>query len=416
MSESRLKVLILAMKYLPASGGSTTYAYNLAKGLSESGIQVTLMAPHYGKRAVNAKKEPFTVRRMRGASVSLGGLRILVAAFHVWRIVLQHRPDVIWATSFAGGCVLALLKFLRIPLIGTIHGGAIHRRYPARSVGARFWDLLGMQFMHRADALVAVSAYSRKLMVQKIPDPSIDAKLQVIYNGISWKPETFVGRSEARRRLGIAETTRVILCVGRLIRAKGQDVLIRSIGLLQHAFNDVLVVIVGEGSQIHFLKQLAMECGVSPLVKIEGYVNDVALENWYGACDVLVHPGRHTPDFVEMFGLVLVEAGLRGKPVIASRLGGIPEAVVENKTGILVAPEDERQLANALVRLLENADQRACIAEAAKRHTESHFTSVAMAKNNLVLLQRLVTKKEGVHSRRSHFRQTGSVAKPDTFL
>jgi phosphatidylinositol alpha-1,6-mannosyltransferase len=253
-------------------------------------------------------------------------------------------------------------------------------------------------------------------MVQKIPDPSIDAKLQVIYNGISWKPETFVGRSEARRRLGIAETTRVILCVGRLIRAKGQDVLIRSIGLLQHAFNDVLVVIVGEGSQIHFLKQLAMECGVSPLVKIEGYVNDVALENWYGACDVLVHPGRHTPDFVEMFGLVLVEAGLRGKPVIASRLGGIPEAVVENKTGILVAPEDERQLANALVRLLENADQRACIAEAAKRHTESHFTSVAMAKNNLVLLQRLVTKKEGVHSRRSHFRQTGSVAKPDTFL
>jgi glycosyltransferase involved in cell wall biosynthesis len=108
---------------------------------------------------------------------------------------------------------------------------------------------------------------------------------------------------------------------------------------------------------MYTLKQLAMECGVSPLVKIEGYVNDVALENWYGACDVLVHPGRHTPDFVEMFGLVLIEAGLRSKPVIASRLGGIPEAVVENKTGILVAPEDERQLANALVRLLENADQ-----------------------------------------------------------
>ena len=97
ISESRLKLLIVAMKYLPASGGSATYAYNLAKGLSESGLQVTLMSPHYGKHAVDANTEPFTVRRMRGTSVTLGGLRILVAAFHVWRRVLQHRPDVIWA-------------------------------------------------------------------------------------------------------------------------------------------------------------------------------------------------------------------------------------------------------------------------------------------------------------------------------
>ena len=86
-------------------------------------------------------------------------------------------------------------------------------------------------------------------------------------------------------------------------------------------------------------------------------------------CDLIVSPSRR-----ESFGLVLLEAGALGKPVIATRVGGVPEVVMDNETGVLVRPEDPAALAAAIIKLLENRDLAHRMGMNARRRVEERFT------------------------------------------
>ncbi|NUM82345.1 glycosyltransferase family 4 protein, partial [bacterium] len=100
-------------------------------------------------------------------------------------------------------------------------------------------------------------------------------------------------------------------------------------------------------------------------------------------------PGRWTPTFVEGFGAVLIEAGIRGKPVIGARVGGIPEAVYENKTGFLFEPENVDDLTSACERLLADADLRKTFGNFARSYVKERFSNSVMAENNMHILRQL---------------------------
>ncbi len=392
MKNKKIKILIAALKYFPASGGSASYAYNMAMGLHGLDYDILLLAPKYRHRKMDDDKFPFKVKRLRFI-FSVDILRIPLAAVQILIHFVRFKPDVIWPTSFAGCRALGALTFLKTIFIGTIHGGGVHRRYPSRTITKKFADRLGLRFMNRADAIVTVSDNSKRIIANKIPYDNIIKKISIIYNSIDFDESRFHTKKQALNEFPEFKDKKIVLTVGRLVAAKGHDIVIKSIKLLKKKFPHILYIIVGEGVEKESLIKMIQDENLENNVFFAGYVSDQELEMYYAVCDIFVMAGRWTPEFVEGFGLVYIEAGLRGKAVIGTRVGGIPEAILEDKTGIIIEPENPAVLAEKIAYLFENKTNLEKMGKFASKYLKEHFSNDVMAKHNSDLIKGLLNKK-----------------------
>ncbi len=133
--------------------------------------------------------------------------------------------------------------------------------------------------------------------------------------------------------------------------------MLRALPKVVRAVPDVAYVIVGDGDDLDYLHRLASECGVEKNVTFAGRVSDAELPLLYNACDAFVMCSREDRSqrgiLAEGFGIALVEASACGKPVIAGRSGGVPDAVQDGITGLLVNPVDTDEVAAAIVKVLQ---------------------------------------------------------------
>ena len=165
-----------------------------------------------------------------------------------------------------------------------------------------------------------------------------------------------------------------ILFVGRLVQRKGVDDLLQAFKEIASSFPRTLLEIVGDGPELESLQALSRELGVSDRVRFYGRLSGNPLYERYLSCDVFVMTSRATKTDVEGFGTVFLEAGLFGKPSIGTNSGGIPEAVVDGETGLLVSEGDVPALSGALRKLLSDHDLALRLGEAARKRVLSSFT------------------------------------------
>src|SRR5262249_28770373 len=144
----------------------------------------------------------------------------------------------------------------------------------------------------------------------------------------------------------------LFLTVARLIPRKGIDTVLRALATVVLSVPRVAYCIVGEGPEEARLKTLVNDYGLTPHVIFAGALEFGALAAAYRAADVFVMTPRESGHSVEGFGIVYLEAGAFGLPVIGSRSGGVPDAIIDGETGLLVEPDDAEGLARILVRLL----------------------------------------------------------------
>jgi len=150
----------------------------------------------------------------------------------------------------------------------------------------------------------------------------------------------------------------MIVTVGNLVQRKGQDMVIRSLPLIRQSNPEITYLIVGDGPYRPELEKLAGAMGVKDRVIFAGRVAADDLPDIYALSDVFVMPSRERldSDDVEGFGLVFLEASACAKPVVGSWSGGVPDAVVDGVTGLLVNPQYPEEIAKALSRLLLERD------------------------------------------------------------
>ena len=207
------------------------------------------------------------------------------------------------------------------------------------------------------------------------------SKMQLIYPAVD--PERFKPLDAAMVRSG----RRVILSVSRLVERKGQDQVIRALPSVLVKVPQAEYWIVGEGPMRPSLERLAQELGLEEKVQFLGVLNSEQLVPMYNQCDVFAMPSKECQDsgHVEGFGIVFLEANACGKPVIGGRSGGMPEAIEEGKSGLLVDPENSRELADALTRLLTDSTLAAELGAYGRQRVLTqlnwHSTLSAMALN-----------------------------------
>jgi phosphatidylinositol alpha-1,6-mannosyltransferase len=159
---------------------------------------------------------------------------------------------------------------------------------------------------------------------------------------------------------GAAEGSRppTVLTVGRLSEPyKGHDVMLRALPLVIAAVPEARWVVVGEGPLRAELESRAVSYGVADRALFTGQVPDAERDAWFRRADVFAMPARTPADGAgEGFGIVFLEANLHGLPVVAGRVGGALDAVVDGVTGILVDPTDHVAVADAVIELLRDPD------------------------------------------------------------
>jgi glycosyltransferase involved in cell wall biosynthesis len=210
--------------------------------------------------------------------------------------------------------------------------------------------------------------------------------LLVVPNGID--PPPAVGRGEALERLG-RPAQPIIGCVGSLTPHKGQAVLLRAVQQLSHDRPLPTVVLVGDGPERASLESLATQGTGAVNVLFLGERRDA--RSLLPAFDILAVPsiGR------EGFGLSALEAMDAGVPVIASRLGGLPEVVDDGRTGVLVPPGEPAALAAALASLLEHPERQRTLGAEGKRRVSERFRAARQAEQIENLYE------EAIHARRA---------------
>src|SRR5207244_5859449 len=181
-------------------------------------------------------------------------------------------------------------------------------------------------------------------------------------------------RRRGRDRYGIAEDDVCLLVVGNVSRGRGQDVAIRALPLVRQSTPTARLLIAGsplrEEADEAFakeLRQLAAELRVADALSFVGEVE--AMADLYAASDVVVNPAR----FAEPFGRVGPEALIAGKPVVATKVGAIPEALRDGIDGLLVPPDDAFALATAAIRVLANDELSRTLASNGRERVQTKF-------------------------------------------
>jgi phosphatidylinositol alpha-1,6-mannosyltransferase len=166
---------------------------------------------------------------------------------------------------------------------------------------------------------------------------------------------------------------RVLLSVGRFVPRKGFDRLIRLLPELRKACGDVVLIIAGAGAEEGRLRSDAALSGVERHVRFVIAPDRETLASLYKAADVFALAVRAMKDDIEGFGLVFLEAALFGVPSVSSRIGGVPEAIEDGRTGLLADPESDGDLYEKLRRLLNDRDEASRLGQAARARVLSDF-------------------------------------------
>ena len=193
-------------------------------------------------------------------------------------------------------------------------------------------------------------------------------KATILYPGVdpaTLGAETMPEKDPAYRR---------VLFVGRLVRRKGLVELLEAFEIVSRTFPDARLILVGDGPFRPELEQLVSRSPVRHLVEMKGMLTGAPLFREYATCDVFVMPSKTTATDTEGFGMVFLEAAFFARPAVGTRSGGIPEAVVDGETGLLVDQDDVEDLGSKIVTLLSDRNLAERLGANARERVLSSFT------------------------------------------
>jgi glycogen(starch) synthase len=210
------------------------------------------------------------------------------------------------------------------------------------------------RLLTEVEAVAAVSASMKQQF-----SPLLAARtgpVRVIHNGLAFPAEP----PAPLRQPATA------LCLGRMVHEKGFDIALRALSQVPQ----LRLIVAGDGIALPALQQLAKELSIADRVEFRGWVHPQAVPDLLNEVSVVLMPSR----WEEPFGLVALQAAQMGRPIIASRIGGLPEIIRHGETGLLVPHEDPSALAKALQTLSDESSVAAAMGSAARLHAADSFS------------------------------------------
>ncbi len=395
-----MRVLMLSWEYPPyLVGGLGAHVGALAPALARLGVEVHVVTPCLSDSPLReeiggvevhrvlcpppeAPEGSFyeqTVRANQDVAAACLRLREEIGGFD-----LLHNHD--WLTSFAAR---EIKHTLHLPLVATIH--ATERGRGRGSLGspeAVAIDSAEWWLVYEAWRVICCAEY----MAQEVRDyfQAPADKLDIVPNGVN--PGHFaylegVDLSAFRARFALPQE-KIVLYVGRVVREKGAEVLVRAAPLVLAEAPDTRFLIAGRGPELEHLRRLVDAMSLQHRVSLLGFIDDETRDRLYVTADCAVFPSLYEP-----FGIVALEAMAARTPVVASEVGGLREVVRHAETGITIYPDDPSSCAWGILHTLQHPEWAAMRVENAYRSLLERFNWDTIAGQTIEVYDRVIAER-----------------------
>ena len=342
--------ILATVHFAPETGGISSYLRGLWENLPIDRSVLTS-----DKQAVPCSNQQHTkIRHVNlpcGTSALSHYLRLLLWIPVLLKTAITKNKPVlhcgqVFGTGFAGAVTNVLFK---TPFIVYVYGAEIKvcEKRPVRKKILKW-------IIARSALVVTISNYTKGLLLSfNCPEE----KIFLLPPGVTPKND-IRQETELKWTKRFNENKRIILSVSRLVKRKGIQTVLKALPNIINKYPDTLYLIAGSGQYKDNLKKLVRDKNISDHVVFLGRLPDEDLRVLYKLCEIFIlvpHEETETGD-IEGFGIVYLEANAFGKPVIASASGGIPDAVSDMKSGLMVPPENPAATANAIITLLSDKE------------------------------------------------------------
>jgi glycosyltransferase involved in cell wall biosynthesis len=345
-------------------GGARQVLY-LLEGLAAHGIENILACPEGSDIAREAK--PWA----RVVEMRMGGELDLMLMRRLRQLMIDTRPDLVHVHSRRGV---------------DIWGGIAARRAGIPAVLSRRVDNPEPRWLaHWKYGLyakvIAISEGIRQVLLQEGIPPE---HVVTVRSAVDAAPFLHACERDAfRESFGLPEHALALGVIAQLIPRKGHRHLLAILPEIVHRHPEVRVLFFGKGAHRPQLERQVEQLGLAGYVLFTGFRDDLA--RWLPCLDMIVHPAD-----MEGLGVSLLQGAAAGVPVVATRAGGIPEAVEDGRTGLVVEPGDTAGLSQAILSLLATPDRRRAMGAAGRRRVSEEFSTAGMVAGNLGLYRTLL--------------------------
>ncbi len=351
------------MKILHVEGGRNLYGgafqvLHLLRGLAARGHDNLLACP----RGCALGEAARPVAEVYG--MPMHGDADLLMAVRLRRLIRHTRPDLVHLHSRIGADVMGGLA-ARLAGVAVIHTRRVDNPEPR-------WQVALKYRLH--DRVIAISeGIGRVLLAEGLPP----AKLRVVRSAVDF--ERYAQDCDRRaicKRLEVPDGALLIGVIAQLIARKGHRLLIDAAPELIAAHPNLHIRLFGQGALDAALRRQIDEAGLNGHIRLAGFREDLA--EILPCLDLVVHPA-----LMEGLGVSLLQAASAGVPIVASRVGGIPEAVRDGENGLLVPPGDVAALREAIGALLADPERRRALGQGGQTLMAREFSINAMVEGNL---------------------------------
>ena len=359
-------------------GGLIHYCHNLSCALAGRGHDVTLVTT--AAYELDDRDLPPNVRLVKAiARVTHRRRRLLPAGVLAWarrveavadavavaRIARRLRPDVIHlhSTNPIALAYLVLLRRLGVPLVATAHVVTAHER-------SRVQDAVYRRIHRASPLIIAHSEFDRKRLLEEFAvEPERAIVIPHGEYGFFGRDSSLPDRETARRSLGLELQHQVVLFFGYIREYKGLDVLLSSWPAVAQARPQARLLVAGDPVRLPPDRRGELEAWATRLGAVHrfAYIPFSEVTRYFAAADVLAMPYRH----ISQSGVLYLALSL-GLPVVATRVGGLPEVLRDGESALMVPPESPAALAEALVRVLGDTALQARLAQGGRRVADLH--------------------------------------------
>ena len=337
----KMKITLLVALFPPKwLAGTEIATYNIAMHLAKRGHQVHVITTQDAGLPKKSLEEGFWIYRLGLSKIRFFG--VIVFWLKVIFAIKKTNSGIVHAQGIGMGIPAFLAKkLLRKPYVVWGQGSDVYLPW-------RFKNPISKLVLKNANAVIALTDDMKREM-QKICSRDVS----VIPNGIDLSSFGYLLRKEARSKLQIKEVEKVILFVGTLRPVKGIRYLIEAMMIIKDKNENTKLFLVGDGEERTYLENLVKELMLDEYVMFIGEVPNEKVPEYMVAADVFV-----LPSLSESFGIVNIEAMACGLPVIATKVGGLPEIIRDGENGVLVEPKNPEEIAENIILLLKDDELR----------------------------------------------------------
>lgn len=340
----------------------------LVEGLVSRGVENTLVVPRGSHVEEEALRKGIPTR-----ALPMAGEADVTFPFRFGRLLREQSPDLAHLHSRRGADTLGALA-ARAAGIPSVLSRRVDNPEPEWSLGAKY---------RLYDAVITISEAIRGVLVEQgVPDE----KIHCVHSALDPAPFQAPCREAAfQAEFGIGGEGPVVGMAAQFIRRKGHHVLLEAVPRVLEAHPRARFLLFGRGSLLEEMTDRVGRSGLAEHVFFAGFRDD--LPRLLPCLDVLVHPALR-----EGLGIILLQASASAVPVVASRAGGIPEAVMDGETGILVPPGDPAALASALSSLLSGPERARAMGRAGRALVRERFSVDRMVEGNLAVYRKVLAE------------------------